>query len=96
MSDKAFSDKSADEEAFILTKTIFNIMCNFIPKEIVTIHDRDSLCINNKIKSFIKNESEYFDNCVKPNNPDSRRHFEEIQDTLRKKIQISKQKDYFR
>ena len=57
MSDKTFSDKSADEEAFILTKTIFNIMCNFIPKEIVTIHDRDPLCINNIIKSLIKNKS---------------------------------------
>ena len=96
MSDKTFSDKSADEEAFILTKTIFNIMCNFIPKEIVTIHDRDPLCINNIIKSLIKNKSEYLDNCVKPNNPDSRRHFEQMQDALRKKNQISKQKDYFR
>ena len=29
--DKAFSDKSAKEKASILTKTILNIMSNFIP-----------------------------------------------------------------
>ena len=35
--------------------TILNIMSNFIPNEIVTINDRDTPWINNKIKSLIKN-----------------------------------------
>ena len=52
--DKAFSDKSADEKASILTKAIFNVISNFIPNKIVTIDDRDPPWINNKIRSLIK------------------------------------------
>ena len=71
-------------------------MRNFIPNEIVTIDDRDSPWINNKIKSLIKNKTEHFKNCIKPNNPESIRHFEQLQDTLRKSIEISEQKYYFK
>ena len=53
--DKAFLDNSTEEKASIFTKTILNIMSNFIPNEIVTINDRDTPWINNKIKSLIKN-----------------------------------------
>ena len=45
-------------------------MSNFIQNEIVTTDDRDPPWINNKIKSLINNKTEYFKNCVKPNNPD--------------------------
>ena len=51
--DKVFLDKSADEKTYILTKTILNVMGNFILNEIVTIDDKDSPCIHNKIKSLI-------------------------------------------
>ena len=47
--DKAFLGNSAAVKASILTKAIVNIMSNFIPNEIVTIDDRDSHWINNKI-----------------------------------------------
>ena len=53
-------------------------MSNFIPNEIVTIDDRDPPWIDNKIRSLIKNKTEYFKNCVKPNNPESIRHFEQM------------------
>ena len=76
--DKSFSDKSADEKDFILTKPILNIMSNLIPNEIVTTEDRDPPWINNKIKSSIKNKPEYFNNFVKPNNPDSIRYFDQM------------------
>ena len=76
--DKSFSDKSADEKDFILTKPILNIMSNLIPNEIVTTEDRDPPWINNKIKSSIKNKLEYFNNFVKPNNPDSIRYFDQM------------------
>ena len=69
-------------------------MSNFIPNEIATIDDRDPPWINNKIKSLIKNKTEYFENCVRPNNPDPVRHFEQMQDTLRTSIKISKRKYY--
>ena len=68
-------------------------MSNFIPNEIVTIDDRGPPFIN-KIKSLIENKNEYFKNCVKPNNSESIRHFEQTQDTLRTSIEISKQKYY--
>ena len=94
--DKAFLDKNTEEKASILTKTILNIMSNFIPNEIVTIDDRDPPWINSKIKSLIKNKNESFKNCVKPNNSESIKHFEQMQDTLRTSIEISKQKYYFK
>ena len=87
--DKAFLDKSTEEKASILTKTILNIMSNFIPNEIVTIDDRDPPWINNKIKSLIKNKNQYFKNCVKPNNSESIRHFEQMQGTLQTSVEIS-------
>ena len=61
----AFSDKSTDEKAFILTKAILIIMENFIPNEIVTTDDKDPPWINNKIKSLFKNKTEHYKNCVK-------------------------------
>ena len=94
--DNAFLGKSTEQKASILKKTILNIMSNFIPNKIITIDDRDPAWINNKIKSLIKNKNEYFNNCVKPNNSESIRHFEQIQDTLRRSIEISKQKYYFK
>ena len=71
-------------------------MCNFIPNKIVTIDDRDPPWIDNKIKPLIKNKNEYFKNCVKPNNSESVMYFEQMQDTLRTSIEISKQKYYFK
>ena len=59
-------------------------MSNFIPNEIVTIDDRNQSWTNNKIKSLIKNKAESIENCFKSNNPVSIRHFEQMQDALRK------------
>ena len=71
-------------------------MRNFIPNDIVTIDDRDPPWINNKIKPLIKNKTEYSKNCVKPNNHDSIRHFEQMQGALQTSIKISKRKYYFK
>ena len=84
--DKTFLDKSTEEKASILTKSILNIMSNVIPNEKVTIDEKDPPWINNKIKSLIKNKTEYFKNCVKRNNSESIRYFEQMQDTLRRSI----------
>ena len=69
-------------KASTLTKSILNIISNFIPSEIATINDKDPPWINNKIKSLITNKTEYFKNCVKPNNLELLRHFKQIQDVL--------------
>ena len=71
-------------------------MINFINNEIVTIDNRDPPWIDSKIKSLIKNKNEYFENCVKPKNSELIRHFEQMQDTFRTSIEISKQKYYFK
>ena len=57
-------------------------MSNYFLNEIITIDDRDPPWINNKINSLIKNKTEYFQNCVKPNNPVSIRHFKQMHDAL--------------
>ena len=71
-------------------------MSNSIPNEIVTIDDRYPPWIINKMKSLTKNKTEDFRNCVKPINPESIRHFEQMQDTLRTNVEVSKQKYYFK
>ena len=67
-------------------------MSNFILNEIVIIDDRDPTWNNSKIKSLIKNKNGYFKNCIKPNNSESIRRFEQMQDTPQTDIEISKQK----
>ena len=44
------------------------MMSKFVPNEIITIDDRGPPWLNNKIKSLIKNKTEYFKNHVDPNN----------------------------
>ena len=48
----------------------------------VTIDDRDPPWTNNKIKSLIKKKTECLNNCIKPSNPVSIRHLEQMQDAL--------------
>ena len=69
-------------------------MSNYIPNEIITIDDKDPPWINNKIKSLIKHKTEYFKNCYKTKDSASIRHLEHMQDSLRRNIEISKQKYY--
>ena len=65
-----------DVNATILTKTVVNIMSNYIPNEIITMNDKDPPWINNKIKSLIKHKTEYFKNCYKAKDSASIRHLE--------------------
>ena len=71
-------------------------MSNFIPNKKITIDDSDPPWVNSKIKCLIKNKNEYFKNCVKPNNSESIRHFDQMQDTHRTSTEISKQNYYFK
>ena len=70
------------------------MMSRFVPNEIITIDDRGPPWLNHKIKSLIKNKTEYFQNYVDPNNAVSLRHFEQMHDALGKNIDIFKQKHY--
>ena len=90
--DNAFLGKNVNEKASILTKTILNIMSNYIPNEIITIDNKGPPWVNNKIKSLIKNKNEYFKNYFNLNNSASVRHLEQMQEYLRRNIETSKQK----
>ena len=92
--DNAFLGKNVNEKVSILTKTILNIMSNYIPNEIITIDDKDPPRVNNKIKSLMKNKNEYFKNYFNLNNTASVRHLEQMQESLRTNIDTSKQKYY--
>ena len=69
-----FLNKDVNEKATILTKTVLNIMSNYIPNEIITIDDKDPDWINNQTKSLIKHKTEYFKNCDKTKCSASIRH----------------------
>ena len=79
----SFLNKDVNEKATILTKTVLNIMS-----------DKDPPWINSKIKSLIKHKTEFFKNYYNPNNSASIRHLEQMQDSLQRNIEISKQKYY--
>ena len=59
----------------ILSRTVFNIMNNFIPNETILIDDRDSPWISKKIKSLILEKNLGFKKHFKTNNSETRGKF---------------------
>ena len=56
----AFSNCNSNEQVSVLTKTLLNIMSNFIPNETILVDDRDPPWITRKLKGMIleKNSSQ--------------------------------------
>ena len=52
--DNRFSNLDVNEKLHLFNQTIKNILCNFLPHEIVTCDDRDLKWINSKIKDLIQ------------------------------------------
>ena len=50
--DRAFVNTNVNEKVFILNKTIFNILSNFIPQKTLTVDDKDPLGVQKKIKGI--------------------------------------------
>ena len=50
---RALSDVNVDEKVYFFTKTLFNIIKNFIPHETITCDDRDPPWINKEIKKLV-------------------------------------------
>ena len=48
--EKAFSNIDVDKTISIFNQTIINILCNFIPHEMVLLDDRDPPLVNKEIK----------------------------------------------
>ena len=50
---RALSNVNVDEKVFFFTKTLLNIIQNFIPHETIICDDRDPPWINNEIKKLM-------------------------------------------
>ena len=48
--DRAFANKHVDEKVEIFNKTVFNVLSNFIPHEVIVCDDKDPPWFNGKIK----------------------------------------------
>ena len=51
--DRAFANKHVDEKTEIFNKTVFNVLSNFIPHEVIVWDGKDPPWFNGKIKSLI-------------------------------------------
>ena len=49
--EKAFFNVDVNKKVVLFNETILNIICNFIPHEIVTCDDRDTPCMTRLVKS---------------------------------------------
>ena len=54
---RALSNVTVDEKVCYFTKTLLNIIHNFIPNEIIVCGDRDPPWINNEIKKLINEKN---------------------------------------
>ena len=72
---KASEGCDPNEKIDILSRTVFNIMNNFIPNETILIDDRDSPWISKKIKSLILEKNLGFKKHFKTNNSETRGKF---------------------
>ena len=58
--DKAFTNSNVNDTVDICTKTIQNILSNFIPYQTVTIDDKDPPWFNAKIKSLLQKQNKIY------------------------------------
>ena len=65
---KRFFKLNPNEQVSALTKTVLNIMSNFIPNEIILADDRDPPRITSKLKSMIQEKNLLYKKYLKPNN----------------------------
>ena len=79
---KPFKGCETNKQVNILTDAVFDIMSNFIPKEIILINATDSQWINKKVKGLIHEKNLVCKKHFKKNNSDTQRAFPQIQDQL--------------
>ena len=89
--DRAFANRNVNDTIDICTKTIQNILSNFIPHQTITIDDKDPPWFNTKIKSLLQVKSKvykYF--CKYCNNTQLLRKLEYLQNCLNNSVDSSK------
>ena len=81
----------------ICTKTIYNILSNFIPHQTITIDDKVPPWCITKIKSLIQEKNKIYKNFRKNrNNTQLLRKLEHLQNRLNNSIDSSKHNYYLR
>ena len=95
--ERASSNTSVNEKVDIFNRTIFNILSNFIPHEVIVCDDKDSPWFNNRIKTLIqeKNATYKIYRHTK-DNPDLIYRLQFLQERLSTSIESSKERYYAR
>ena len=65
--ENAFSNINVDKMVYIFNKTIVNILCNFIRREMVLFDDRYHSWVNKEMKRLLHEKKNVF-NCFRRNN----------------------------
>ena len=96
-SDRAFKNCNVNDMVDICTKTIYNILSNFISHQTITIDDKDPPWFNTKIKSLLQEKNIIYKNFRKDcNNTQLLRKLEHLQNRLNNSIDSSKHNYYLR
>ena len=90
----AFSNCNPNEQVSMLTKTVLNIMSNFIPNETIMVDDRDPPWIIRRLKSMIQEKNLFCKKYLKTNNQETFQTFSQIQEPVPLAIEDSKKKYY--
>ena len=90
----AFSNCNPNEKVSVLTKTLLDIMINFIPNETILVDDRDPPWITSKLKSMIQEKNVFYKKYLKQNNQETLQAFSQIQERVRLAIEYYKKKYY--
>ena len=95
--DRAFKNSNVNDTVDICTKTIYNILSNFISYQTITIDDKDPPWFNTKIKSLLQEKNKIYKNFRKDrNNTQLLRKLEHLQNRLNNSIDSSKHNYYLR
>ena len=95
--DRTFKNSNVNDMVDICTKTIYNILSNFIPHQTITIDDKDPPWFNTKIKSLLQEKNKIYKNFRKDrNNAQLLRKLEHLQNRLNNSIDSSKHNYYLR
>ena len=94
---RAFLNTTVDEKVGILTKTVFNIISNFIPHEKILCNDKDPPWFSKKLRKLI-NKKMYAFNRYRYNssNLELKQHLKFLPESLNPSIESSKQSYYSR
>ena len=80
---------------YLFNKTIKNIVCNYIPHEIIICNDRDPTWIDKNIKKLINDKNRaYTSYCLNENNSSTFQNLQLLQSILNSLIEKSKLKYY--